>query len=225
MTFMFFESPHARYFFPPESAIRKPYLEELNYATMSLTDDIELIRNRYINSCHYLDSQLQRVINFLRQNNLLASTIVVITGDHGEEFMEKGRWGHNSAFHQEQIKVPLILWVPGHEHAVIENMTSHLDISPTILRLLGVKNPRLDFSLGYDLLARQRRQYTVVNGWSDMCYIDNEYKAVFSFKGLPGSKPITTRDDQPLEDKSLFFKTRQANLLKLMKELSRFRQH
>ncbi len=56
MTFMFFESPHARYYFPEECAIRKPYLEDFNYATMSVDKDIELIKNRYINSCNHLDT-------------------------------------------------------------------------------------------------------------------------------------------------------------------------
>jgi hypothetical protein len=48
MTFMFFESPHARYYFPEESILRKNYLQEFNYATMDLEKDIQLIKNRYI---------------------------------------------------------------------------------------------------------------------------------------------------------------------------------
>ena len=43
-TFMFFESPHARYYFPPESIIRKNYLKDFNYATASLEKDIGLIK-------------------------------------------------------------------------------------------------------------------------------------------------------------------------------------
>ena len=42
MTFMFFESPHARYDFPPEDIIRTPYLESFNYATVNMQRDIGL---------------------------------------------------------------------------------------------------------------------------------------------------------------------------------------
>ena len=65
MTFMFFESPHSRYYFPEENVIRKNYLQEFNYATMNLKKDIGLIKNRYINSCNHLDSQFARIISYL----------------------------------------------------------------------------------------------------------------------------------------------------------------
>ncbi len=37
----------------------------------------------------------------------MESTVVIITGDHGEEFYEHGYWGHTSAYSPEQVKVPL----------------------------------------------------------------------------------------------------------------------
>ncbi|MBN1550145.1 sulfatase-like hydrolase/transferase, partial [bacterium] len=128
MAFMFFESPHANYYFPDESIIRKDYLPDLNYATMDLKKDIQLIKNRYINSCHHMDSQYQRIFDYLRDNNLMNSTIVIVTGDHGEEFMEKGHWGHNSAFTEEQLRVPLIIKIPNHSGSAITDMSSHMDI-------------------------------------------------------------------------------------------------
>ncbi|MDO8629331.1 MAG: sulfatase-like hydrolase/transferase, partial [Phycisphaerales bacterium] len=78
MTFMFFESPHARYYFPDESIIRTSYLEDFNYATMDLDRDMPLIKNRYINACHHLDSQIARITDYLEQQNQHDSTIVLI---------------------------------------------------------------------------------------------------------------------------------------------------
>ena len=179
MTFMFFESPHARYYFPPESVIRKPYLEDVNYATMDLKRDISLIKNRYINSCYHLDSQHQRIFEYLESHQLLESTIVLIAGDHGEEFMEKGRWGHGSTFVEEQIRTPLILWVPGKPPAEITNLTSHLDIPATLLPLLGAANPPEDYSLGFDLLGPVKREFTVLSEWNEVAYVSPGYKAVF----------------------------------------------
>ena len=82
---MFFESPHARYYFPPESVIRTPYPEDINYFSLSreqLASQIGLIKNRYINSVHHLDSQFGRIFDYLKKNELLDSTIVLMLGDH-----------------------------------------------------------------------------------------------------------------------------------------------
>ncbi len=225
MTFMFFESPHASYYFPEESVIRQPYLEDFNYATMSLDKDIGLIFNRYVNSSHHLDSQFARVFSYLEENDLLENTVVVVTGDHGEEFMEKGRWGHNSAFHEEQVKVPLVIWLPGKGAGETARMTSHLDIAATLLPLLGVKNNSSDYSQGFDLLGPGRRQFTIISDWSRVCYVDEKYKEVIPLKAssmMGGS--TSARDDMPLADPALFQKTHLDFLQEVMSGLGKFKR-
>jgi len=224
MTFMFFESPHARYYFPPENAIAKPYLEEFSYATANIERDIKLIFNRYVNSCNHLDSQIWRIIQYLQQADLLGSTIVLITGDHGEEFMEKGRWGHNSAFNDEQTRTPLIIWIPGVEPRKISRMTSHLDIPATILSALGVTSPPEDFSLGFDLTGDAIREFTVLSGWDTLAYVDEEYKAVFPIKLFNMARQqVTTKDDAPVTDASAFYQSRKDQLVRVMREMTRFK--
>ncbi|OKY74195.1 MAG: hypothetical protein BM485_15285 [Desulfobulbaceae bacterium DB1] len=225
MTFMFFESPHARYYFPPEDAIRKEYLADFNYATMSPERDMDLIFNRYINSCHHLDSQIARVLDSLEREGLLDSTIVLITGDHGEEFLEKGHWGHNSNFTEEQLRVPLILHIPGRNHEKITRMTSHLDIAPTVLGLLGMESPAEKYSQGHDLLSGPERQFTIAGDWSRISYIDKEFKAVFPFsnKGLSRSR-FTTKDDKELADPDIFWRGHKDVVVNAMKELNTFLQ-
>lgn len=225
MTFMFFESPHARYYFPEESILRKNYLQEFNYATMDLKKDIQLIKNRYINSCYHLDSQFARIINFLEREDLLKNTVVIMTGDHGEEFMEKGRWGHGSTFAEEQIRTPLIIWIPGTGSGPVEKMTSHLDIVPTLLPFLGVKNPPEDYSLGLNLLSDQQRPYTVISDWSRICYVGHHYKlSIPLHKAGTFRNDLTTKDDVPVGNNGEFMKTHQQTLVKLMRELSRFKR-
>lgn len=223
MSFMFFESPHARYLFPPESAIRKPYLDDFNYATMDLKRDIGLIKNRYINACHHLDSQFARIIEYLRKEDLLDSTLVILTGDHGEEFMEKGRWGHNSHFVEEQIRTPLVLWVPGAGQAQIDRMTSHLDLPATVLPLLGVHNPAEDYSLGQSLLESRERDYVVLASWTDLGYRDDAYKASFPLEGpSPFSSRVSTGEDKPLTEPQRFFEKRQGKMAEMLKNSVRF---
>ncbi len=224
MTFMFFESPHARYQFPSDAVIRTPYLEDFNYATVDLKRDIGLIKNRYINACHHLDSQFARVLDYLEREKLLDSTVVILTGDHGEEFMEKGRWGHNSDFVEEQVRVPLVLHVPGAPPAVVDRMTSHLDIPATLMPLLGVRNPSGDYSLGYDLRdGAQPRAYTVMASWTDLAYRDDAYKASFPREsGNLFDVAVRTAQDAPVADEGRFFEQRRAQMAQLMRDSARF---
>lgn len=221
--FEFFESPHAPYHFPEETIIRKDFLQDFNYATAKLDRDMPLIKNRYINSCRHLDQQVARLLKCLKDNNLLDSTIVVLTGDHGEEFMEKGHWGHGGQFVDEQVRPPLVLWVPGRAPAQHTFLSSHLDIAPTVMTLLGVKNPPEDYSLGYDLLGSKRREFTVMADWSRLCYMDSEYKAVLPTNSWEMNQQfVTKRDDSPLTDESVFYKSRRPTLNLLMKQMTTF---
>ncbi|OHB57687.1 MAG: hypothetical protein A2Y12_16590 [Planctomycetes bacterium GWF2_42_9] len=222
-TFMFFESPHAQYYFPPENAIRKPYLEKFNYTSSNLKQDMPLIWNRYVNSCNHLDSQLARIYSYLETNKLLDSTIVIVTGDHGEEFMEKGHWGHNSSFTIEQTKTPLIIWVPGKAPLEVNQLTSHLDISPTIMNLLGIENDSEDYCCAYDLFGSHKRSYTIFSDWSSLAYADSEYKAVFPLKSYGVfQQELTDASDKKRTDIQAFYSTRKNNISEVMTGLSKF---
>ncbi len=198
-SFMFFESAHANYYFPEDSVIAPDYIGDFNYLTVDIEQEIERIRARYLNAVHHLDSQLARVFDTLQAQGLLESTIVVVTGDHGEEFMENGRWGHNSTFSQEQIRVPLLVHVPGQAAGAVARMTSHLDLPATVLAALGVELDPASYSYGSDLLSLQYdRDYTVASDWHGNTLITPEVKMVFSKKGAALDDGTTTLHDEPV---------------------------
>lgn len=223
-TFMFFESPHAPYDFPEECAIRKPFAAELNYLTMDVKRDIGLIKNRYINAVRHLDTQLERLLKYLEESRLLESTIVLITGDHGEEFMEKGRWGHHSAFTEEQTRVPLVLHVPGVAAGAVDRLTSHLDLPATVLPRLGVRNPSGDYSLGFDLLGGPAREWAALSGWVEVAYVDDRWKSVLPVKSYAvARRSVTTRDDGPA-DQAIFMSECRDQLATFLQDLRRFQR-
>jgi len=227
MTFMFFESTHARYYYPEKNNIRDVTLDEINYLTMSresLAKDIDQIKNRYINASHYVDIQIGRLLNYLKKKKLIENTIVIITGDHGEEFMEKGRWGHNSDFVEEQIRAPLVLWIPGSGSSVVESISSHMDIIPTILPWLGVKNDASDYSQGYNLLGQDKRPYAVVSDWDRIAYIGPEYKYSIPYKrGALYHEKVKDKNDKIISDDAFFFAKHQQDLLKIITGMKTFR--
>jgi hypothetical protein len=224
--FMFFESTHFRYYFPEESVIRRPYAQEVDLDDLDGPQKAELEYARYLNAAHHLDSQLGRILDYLRQDGRLADTIVLVTGDHGEEFWEKGRMGHNSEFHEEQIRVPLVLWIPGDGGHVVDANTSHVDIAPTLLPLLGVRNPAADYSLGRDLRGPIERDFMVVSDWSRIGILDPSYKLTLPIHGtgLLLANALTTREDGSLADAGRAYRAAEPELRTAIEELHRFRR-
>jgi membrane-anchored protein YejM (alkaline phosphatase superfamily) len=224
--YAFFESPHARYDFPPETAVFEPYLRSFDYVTVDLERDIDAIHNRYRNSVRHLDTQVERVLRALDEKGLLSSTLVVITGDHGEEFLENGRWGHNSAFSEEQIRVPLVLQVPGVGAGVVDRLSSHLDLPATLLGALGVENPPEDYSLGQSLLSGPPRRFALVSNWSEVAYVDGAVKITFPMRAasLP-RRAAADRADAPLPDLSGYLAAHTARLAQVMAQIGRFTVH
>jgi membrane-anchored protein YejM (alkaline phosphatase superfamily) len=201
--------------------IRPEYSRSFNYATVDVHKDMPGIKARYVNACHYLDTQLLRVIEHLEKRGLLDKTIVVITGDHGEEFMEHGRWGHNSTFSREQISPPLILWVPGAGAKEHPELSSHHDLAPTVLRALGVTNPPEDYCQGEDLLGARKRRYNVVSDWYSVVYSDEHYRAIFKLTEV--GRPVVTYDDVPIAEPTQFLVEKKPQLLEIMAGLRAFR--
>ncbi len=181
--FMFFEATHAPYGFSSADEIRKPFLEDMDYAKLSSLQDPDLIKNRYINAAHSVDRQLGRVFDYLRQNDLLDNTIVLVTGDHGEEFMENGHWGHghDSKFPEQQIHVPMVLHIPGVAPGIVDKVTSHLDIPATLMPLLGVSSKPEIYSLGGDLYNNPSTEF-VVGNYNYAGIINPQQKIVFPFR-------------------------------------------
>lgn len=221
--FMFFESAHAPYTFAPDTVIRENYLKDFNYATASLEDDIGLIFNRYINAAHHVDQQIGRVLDELARSGRLDNTVVIITGDHGEEFMENGRWGHNSEFHHEQISTPLVVAGPGIARGVTHAPTSHVDIVPTLMPLLGVTNPAEDYSDGISLFAPQPGRYRLVASWDALGYVGTEYKVGLPLRaGGVFETAVLERDDDPVADADRVMAELQPALHMVLRDMAQF---
>ena len=224
MTFMFFESPHHPYEFPPENARFKPFSEKLDYLKLS-PDQAENIKNRYRNSCFTLDGFLHQVCSVLEEKKMLDNTIVVIVGDHGEEFFEHGKLGHNSTFSNEQIRTPLVLHLPGKAPAVYGRMSSHVDIVAMLAPYFGVENPPADFSLGKNLLAPDapERKYSVIAGWSTLFFAGDKYKMLLPVNSVDAiTGTLYDAQDRRLPDRQVFFRECRDELVEVQRDLRRF---
>ena len=96
----------------------------------------------YDREIRYVDDQLRRFFRMLEEKGRARDTLVVLTSDHGEEFLEHGFAGHGPNVHGEVMHVPLMLWGPGIPAGRrIETRTGQVDLMPTLLELAGVPQP------------------------------------------------------------------------------------
>lgn len=88
----------------------------------------------------YHDFWLGKFMERLEQLGVADDTLLVITSDHGEEFMEHGSYGHGHSIFQELLAVPLIFHMPGKlpEGRRVKHSVSTLNVAQTILDLTGV---------------------------------------------------------------------------------------
>ncbi len=100
----------------------------------------------------WVDYNLGRLFEWLRNDSLAENTLVVITSDHGEEFLDHGGIDHGHTLYQELIHIPLIMSGPGIEPGVVSPIpVGQYDILPTLLAWAGIENmPMVD---GSDILS------------------------------------------------------------------------
>ncbi len=150
LIFLHFYDPHWHYAPPPE--VLKIF--ETSYAgklTGNLKDfqnlrpdqvtpaDLDHLLALYDGEIRYTDNEIGRLITHLKERDLLRGTLMVVTSDHGEEFLDHGSWEHQKTLYEEVIRVPLMVAGPGVTPRREAQPTSLLDIAPTILDFLSVK--------------------------------------------------------------------------------------
>lgn len=133
-TFVFFNATHHNYQYPPAFERHRPVMD-VSYDHFLddevLRRDADRIRNRYWNAAAYVDDLVRRTMAAVPKD-----AIVVITGDHGEEFWEHGLLGHAAPrFVAERTDVPMVLC--GITGLSSLTLSSHVDIWPTVMSALG----------------------------------------------------------------------------------------
>src|SRR6266566_3767188 len=90
----------------------------------------------------FADSQVGRLIRFLKDKGLYQNTIIVLTGDHGESLGEHGEKTHGFFIYNATLHVPLIIHLPGDMHArTVQNLVNLADLMPTVLAALNIQLP------------------------------------------------------------------------------------
>ena len=111
----------------------------------------EPFRTRYPNDAYqgeisFADSQIGRLVQFLRDRDLYERTVIVVLGDHGESLNDHGEEGHGFFVYESVVHVPFVVRAPFSAmkgRRVSESVRS-IDVTPTALELLGLPAPSSD---------------------------------------------------------------------------------
>ncbi len=223
--FLFYDAPHA--YSLPENypKVFEPRLDNVNYLALDNNYDPLPFLNLYKSTAHYVDQQIQKVINHLQDRALMENTVIIITSDHGQEFNETGGnyWGHNSNFSIWQTKVPLLILWPGKVSQTYTHLSSHEDIVPSIMQeLMACTNPIGSYSTGRSLFDQtgqdSQTRSLLMETWTERAiFYQNK---IFFFDNL-GKGKVYDENYRVLNNQTLPAAVIQDNLEKL----SRFLKH
>jgi len=119
--------------------------------------DLQHLLALYDGEIRYTDDTIRKIFDALRANGLLEKTAVIVTADHGDEFLEHGGKGHHSTLYEEVLRVPLILHLTNEpaRQPRVGHVTSIVDIHPTVCRLFEVDCSR-NGGAAHELLSHYR---------------------------------------------------------------------
>lgn len=101
--------------------------------------DVERMSDLYDGEVLCADHYVGELLERLRQSGLYENTIVIVTADHGESFLDHGNLEHGGSLYQELIHVPLIIRLPGVRGSQeVDELVESIDLAPTILEAAGI---------------------------------------------------------------------------------------
>jgi hypothetical protein len=155
-TYLHFLDPHSPYT-PPDAYYRR-FGDTRPDAPLGLYEDVreqvpalqaagfapgearyEDLVARYDGEIAFIDDTLKSLFDRLDGLEILKETLVVVTADHGEEFLEHDFVEHAWTLYPEVHRIPLLFWQPGHLPAErLDQTVSLVDIMPTLFQLQGL---------------------------------------------------------------------------------------
>jgi arylsulfatase A-like enzyme len=203
--FLHYYDPHWHYDPPPpyDTAFDPSYRGSAdgiwwNFKDLDATTidprDLHHIEALYDGEILYTDRQLERLFQEMKRLGVYDDSIVVVTSDHGEEFLDHGMWEHQKTLYEEQLRIPLLVKLPGGAKGShrVEGQVSLIDVAPTILDLLGLEAPPT--FQGLSLVSSMDRGTSDVReeAWAETQHtLDGSHKFALR-RGSAGKKAIFT---------------------------------
>lgn len=216
--FLFFVGSHFRYSYPPEAERFAPAWDGKGTVAAGRVEPA-LLDRRARNAVHEIDRKLEEFLGFHAERRG-RRPLLLVTGDHGEEFLERGRFGHASDVTNEQIHVPFVISDEGLAPGVHGAPTGHIDVLPTLFDRLGVTAAPEAYCAGVPMTEAPADRYLLTTvGWEPrLALVGRDLKVRFFGQDMGfGGISITDPLDRPLPDGEARFAAEYPNLLQSLK--------
>jgi arylsulfatase A-like enzyme len=113
-------------------------------------------KEAYDGAIAWVDAQIGRLYDHLKETGRLDETLLIVTADHGHFFGEHDIFSDNCSLYDGAVQVPLIIHHPDYEADRIEGLVQHTDVRPTIHDFYNIPVPS---HLRGNLLPTKTREY------------------------------------------------------------------
>lgn len=161
--------------------------------TKSLNDaDLKFVRDVYDGEISYTDKHIGRLFRALEETGLTDETVIAVTADHGEEFGERGGFGHGKNVYQELVRVPLFIYDPSRPELCGRRVQDPVEIRTlgrTLLEAVGLDADGLPglnlirIAAGEEPLAHIFSEGSYAKGVDKrkLAYIKENWKLIMNF--------------------------------------------
>lgn len=192
--------------------------EGLKNGTLNLSaEDKNFWRAIYDEKINRADDEFKDFLSRIENMGLLNNTILVLFSDHGTEFFEHGRVDHGHTLYNELLGVLFAIHLPGQTNGKkINSLVSTIDIMPTVLSILNIKNPVPQQTRGVDLtpsftgkdvsrnifsetdyrLYTHKRSMQTSDGWKFILTMNGPEKELYDLKNDPNEQ-VNLVDKEP----------------------------
>ena len=202
-----------------EEALRTRVKEDPDYVGLPVPEHISQNEMKYMISQYdgeirHVDFHIEKLIDKLRAMKILDDSLIIITSDHGEEFLDHGLFKHGFQLYDESIRIPLVFYWKNHFVAQSKDaVVSAIDMAPTILAACGLDVPSA--MLGSDVFKQEGEEPVLfcthyvnqnqrgmrLGKWKLIENVATDEMMIFDLAADPGEKnnlvddPLTPRDE------------------------------
>jgi arylsulfatase A-like enzyme len=197
------------------------YFDRIPSRAVKIIPEPKTLKDHYTNSIHICDEQLPLFFEELDKLDLLDNSVIIIMGDHSFPTGNHGITYNEIGIYDESFKTPFLLLAPGHLEPFRndEGSFSQLDMVPTILDLLGIRQVRNTFA-GQSMLRTGAGEEPVylIQPYRGNVLISVRYPYRYFFQESAGREYIFNLSNDPDEKHPLTTSEIPADLLQLFRE-------
>lgn len=185
----------------PNPEVETDYVYNVEESPTADGIDLDTLQSYYAQSLEYVADQLVRLVDDLRRRNILEESFIIVTGDHGEEFFERG-FGFHRSLYDANIRPGMVVKPPGARSFTVPDDPDLIDVLPTIAHLVGRDSPEQCAGRPWQeqRTARPRIAERIEVDYYTISVEIDGVKGLFTYESNGGERPTGDQlDDGPVK--------------------------